>query len=62
MDCADVIAVAIFDSLDLFDSTPPVGPLLRVEDEVPHFLLRRFESPDGYEFVISHLHVESFAD
>src|SRR6476661_10910910 len=46
-----VISITLFELLDLLNAPPPRGPSIRIEDEIPHLLLRSFNFPDCDEFV-----------
>jgi hypothetical protein len=50
-DGANVISITLFDFLDLLNASPPFGPSIRIEDEIPHLFLRSLNFPDCDELV-----------
>src|SRR5919205_742370 len=51
---ADALGVARLDLLDALDAAPPIGPLLRAVDQLPHARERRAEPPERDEAVVGH--------
>jgi hypothetical protein len=49
-----VIGISIAQLFNFLDTTPPVGPAIGIKDQIPDFLLRGANAPDGVEIVLGH--------